>query len=213
VRGLHLQARLLCAAAQLLAAEQAGKAAAPSELSDAQRALEALSGRLASGPSAAPIDEAMRVRASCLSALTMVRRAVAQQAPAGGSADALLEQLSKAGHGQPTRDDRGVVITLRRVFAGTGLSAAGKRALSALAPIAQQHADFPLMVVLHQSQPVAAAAQERWRQRGQAVVSALGRAGVPVELAGTAQPVVDPHGRHVARNERVELVFVAPRQP
>jgi hypothetical protein len=55
-------------------------------------------------------------------------------------------------------------------------------------------------------------ARERDAARGRAVSAALTHAAgeheVAAQIAGAAQPVVDPRGKHRARNERVEIVFV-----
>ena len=68
VATLRLEARLLCTAAELLASERASTPgfARPDELTRAKTSLDALEKTLASGPSAAPIDQARRARADCL---------------------------------------------------------------------------------------------------------------------------------------------------
>lgn len=215
VNTLLLQARLLCAAGRLLSQSQAG--APPAELQDAVAKLDELEALLAEGPAAAPIDQATRCRAACLAGLTMARRANGNAKQATGAADALLTALSKAGHGKPRRDDRGVVVTLRDLFQGKTLSPAGTAALAAVAQVAKSHPSFPVMVVLHQRQgPRDARAKTLWDERGEVVVAALvkhlgdKRVG-KAHQAGTAAPLVDPKGPHAKRNERVELVFVAPR--
>jgi hypothetical protein len=213
VTTMRLQARLLCASATLLSEPITAERKAPTELAEALEQLAALDAALAEGPAAVPIDGAMRARAACLRALTAVRSKA--PAAAGTGPDALLEALSKAGHGAPRRDDRGVVVTLRHVFAGDGLSAKGRAALSAVAQVAKAHADVPLMLVLHQSKPLDDKAEKRWQDRAGILSQALSSAGARVgrvEMAGAAAPLVDPRGRHRARNERVELVFVA-RKP
>jgi hypothetical protein len=216
VATLRLQARLLCTAAGLLETTSSGKPAADQSvalrsLREAREQLGELDRVLASEPAAAPIDQAMRVRAACLSALTAARRSEASAPGEVGAADALLQRLSELGHGAPLRDDRGVVVTLRDAFDGEALTATAQQAIGELAKVVAEHPSFPVMIVLHQARPMDPGQQERWRQRGRAVAGQLTRPGAPVELGGVAQPVVDRRGRYAARNERVEIVFVAPR--
>lgn len=227
VAALRLQARLLCTAAALLGREAGaeGEGAAPphqgsggavspaAQLRDAQQQLTALEKLLADPPVAAPIDQAMRVRAACLRALTVARRAAGQAAGTVQSSDALLARLSELGHGAPLRDDRGVIVTLRHVFTGTELNAAGRRTLSDLAKVAGEHPAFPLLLVLHQARPPGAQDRATLEQRASVLKRALGRQHVAVEYAGAAQPEVDPRGKYAPRNERVEIVFVAPAGP
>jgi len=215
VAALQMQARLLCTAARLLTRSQ-DKTALPAELGEATTALAALEKLLDSGPAAAPIDQATRVRAACLAALTKVRRANNNSKVATGGADALLSKLSKLGLGAPRRDERGVAVSLRALFSGEKLTADGKKTLAQLATVAKAHHRFPMMVVLHaksESNPKQLAQQ---RARGRAVVAAFekvlgaGRLG-KAQLAGAAQPLVARDGKYAHRNERVEIVFVAPQ--
>jgi hypothetical protein len=159
----------------------------------------------------APIDEAMRVRAACLKALTLVRRALGASTRTGG-ADALLDELSRERLGKPQRDDRGVVVTLRELFDGDRLSEAGRDAVTALSRVGARHPTVPLLVVLHQRGGLDAGTRKRWEARGVQLVAALrkelGERVAAVELAGDAVPVVDPNGSYAARNERVDIVFV-----
>ena len=104
------QARLLCVATQLLSPASAG-------LSDDLAALDKLDTALGRSPDATPLDEAIRLRSACLGRLGTARRGATAAAPAGGIADALMAELSQAGGLAPSRDDRGVVVTLRGVFA------------------------------------------------------------------------------------------------
>jgi hypothetical protein len=211
VASLRVQARLLCGSARLLVAT--GKSAPP-ELAAADKSLSELDALAAKG-GAAPIDHATRARADCLRALTLVRRAAEDKARAAGAGDALLDALSKANVGDPRRDDRGVVITLRDVFAGEAVGSSAGKTLDTIAKVAGQHPGFPLLVVLHQARALDAAGERRWRERGDKLVTALKeRVKSPVggpEIAGAAAPVVDPRGKNAARNERVEIVFVTPQ--
>jgi uncharacterized lipoprotein NlpE involved in copper resistance len=213
VASLVLEARLLCSAARLLAkarGSETGFVPPTAEMTAGQTALTALEEQLKTNPSPAPIDQARRSRASCLSALSAVRRAKGATAKTGAGPDALLTAFSTADVGQPRRDDRGVVVTLR-AFDGDGVDQATKKTLAAALVVAAAHPTFPVMVVAHHRDDA-----DRWERRAQAVVKTLrdelGRTRVadPV-LAGAAAPLVDPKGKYAARNDRVEVVFVSPR--
>jgi hypothetical protein len=235
-RSLAVQARLLCTAAKLLAsggqgaaasAGEAGKAAAPDPkpLDEATAALAKVEADLGLGeggkpaPGPAPIDAATRARAGCLSALTGIRRAATPVSRAPGVGDALLSEISAMGTLSPSRDDRGVFVTLRGLFGGGkggagGLTPAAETKLGELGRIAAAHPAFPVEVVLHHDRPVPAKDAPAERARAEAVAKALGAAarGVRVESidAGNGAPVVDPAGADRARNARVEIVFVTP---
>ncbi|MEO7330154.1 MAG: hypothetical protein ABI193_16385, partial [Minicystis sp.] len=233
-RALSLQARLLCGAARLLlGAPLAAGATAPdpklsAQVDEAMDALGKVEAALAPPDAkappapvpAAPIDEATRVRASCLTALTAVRRASTPVSRAPGAGDALLAEISAMGSLAPSRDDRGVVVTLRGLFrdkAGKGASAlspAAETRLAELGRVAAAHPSFPVEVVLHQEKALDPRDEPAQRARAEAVAKALGAKapGVRVEpiLAGNVAPVVDPAGADRARNARVEIVFVTP---
>lgn len=215
-RALAVQARVLCAAARLLAADapkdsDAGKLA--STIDEATSAADKLDAAV--GPSAklAPIDEASRTRAACLSALTLVRRAKSPVNRAPGAGDALLSELSQAGSWAPSRDDRGVLVALRGLFSGDALSTAGDGKIAEVAKIAAAHPTFPIAVVVHAEKAPSAKEEASLRARADAVVAALKKNGVTKVtgvVAGAAAPVVDPHGKDKARNARVEIVFITP---
>jgi outer membrane protein OmpA-like peptidoglycan-associated protein len=221
-RALSLQARMLCAAARLLMVP-APPAAAPSapaapgalaaQLNEATQAVEKLDAELA-GQVAAPIDQASRVRAGCLAALTAARRAATPVSHAPGAGDALLAALSASGGWSPVRDDRGVVVTLRNLFAGSSLTPAGEGRLRELAQVAAAHPAFPIAVVLHSDrEPPSPRDDGVLRARADAVVGALRAAKVQrmeAVVAGARAPLVDPAGRERGRNARVEIVFVTP---
>jgi outer membrane protein OmpA-like peptidoglycan-associated protein len=213
-RSLALDARLLCAAARML-----GPDTPP--LSQAQAAVDDLDKRLTTQSRApAPIESAMRARAQCLAALTAARR------PAGttstlGKSDQLLSELSAMGGLSPVRDDRGVVVTLRNLFAQNQLTQDARDQLASLGRVAQAHPEFPVQVVVHAAGPRGkgpggkdSAASDQ--QRGDAVAKALVDAGagserIRVEPAGSAHPVIDPAiARDPIRNDRIEIIFVDP---
>jgi flagellar motor protein MotB len=217
-RSLAIEAKLLCGAARLVAADTTGVAEAEAELST----LEADLGRsnhgarrgvardaAADAAAAEPIDEAGAVRAHCLDVLTRARRAEGED----GRADSLLSELAAAGAWSPVRDERGVVVTLRGAFRGVELSDEGQASLKALGQVAAAHPGFAVQVVLHDAQPNVSVDSNA--KRAEAMVKVLVAAGasaarVKAELAGALAPVVDPAEPALrARNERVDIVFVA----
>jgi len=201
-RALTSQARLLCTAARLLDAKAA-------ELTQELTRVAELEAALAKPLKTAPIDDAVRLRSACLRHLTLARRPATRAAPGAGAADALLAELSQGGELHPFRDDRGVVVTLRGLFGNKGaLTADAQKLLTRLGRVAKAHPEFPVLVVIHSAKTAAA---EEAKQSVSAALTSAGATKVETANAGSAQPVVDP-GRpgSGARNERVEIVFVAP---
>jgi hypothetical protein len=207
-RSLGLDARLMCAAAKMLAPQTPG-------IDQAQAAVDELDRRIAAHPFPAPIDLAMRARAGCLSVLVRARR------PGGatssiGKADALLSDLSSEGARvpgiDPLRDERGVVVTLRGVSDPTGRA---HEPIATLARLAQAHPEFPVQVVVH-GQSSRADEIARQRALGAAIAKTMQDGGVApgrleVQAAGAAHPVIAPRTPAAAeRNSRVEIVFVDP---
>lgn len=212
-RSLTIEARLLCGAARLVGAQADG-------LADAEDEVGRLDARLRSPPSPAAtkgaaraevIDAAGLARAHCLDVLTRARRTAGHD---DGGADALLSELSASGGWDPTRDERGVVVTLRGTFQGTKLTDDGEAKLESLGRVAAAHPGFGVQVVVHDAQ-APAAKDESDARRADATVKALVTGGaaaarVKAELAGAGAPAVDPSdGRLRARNERIDVVFVA----
>jgi flagellar motor protein MotB len=202
-RSLATQARLICAAARLIAPEAAGLASADDEVTR-------LEDRLAKSPRPAPIDDAARARTRCLDVLTLTRRGTGDD---GGATDALLAELSAAGGWEPSRDERGVTVTLHDAFRAADLSGAVADRLKELGRVAAAHPHFAVQLVVHDaSAPVSGDTADA--KRAEAAVQALVGGGavssrVRAELAGASAPIVDPanaNGR--ARNERLEVVFV-----
>jgi outer membrane protein OmpA-like peptidoglycan-associated protein len=214
-RALAMEGRLLCAAAKLLGP---GDEKLRAQVDEAEAALGKVEAAL-SGPAvpAVPIDGATRARAGCLAALTAVRRASSPTSRAPGAGDALLAAISATGSFSPSRDDRGVAVTLRGIFSGAGaaLTAQGEQKLAELGKIAAAHPAFPLEVVIHSDKPAAGRDEEAQRARGEAVQKALEKAAgakakIAAVVAGNRAPVADPAGPDKARNARVEIVFVTP---
>jgi hypothetical protein len=220
-RSLAMQARLLCAAARLVTPDAAG-------LADADGEIVALEQRQPKGQRQATIDDAARARAHCLDVLTRARRGTADDA---GNADALLAELSAAGGWDPSRDERGVVVTLRDVFRGTELTVNATAKLKELGRVAAAHPLFAVQVVVHDAQAPAPAVDHAAAgtpgvrssdatdaKRAELAVQALvgggaAASGVRAELAGARLPIVDPSDpKERGRNERLEVVFVGSKR-
>ncbi|HWL86438.1 MAG TPA: hypothetical protein VNO21_11585 [Polyangiaceae bacterium] len=210
-RALATQARLLCGAARLLSPSLEGLADAEKEATDLEKKLEG-------NPRPAPIDAATHARISCLGVLTKVRRSAATT-PGDGQADALLAELSAAGNWSPARDERGVVVTLRDAFAksgGANLNGDGETKLRELGRVLAAHPSYAVQVVLHDATAPSAQEGTLDKQRADAaskvLASAAGSSRVQGEIAGARAPIVDPADIKLrARNARLEVVFVTPR--
>jgi hypothetical protein len=202
-RALALEARLLCVATQMLSADT------PRVVAAFQR-LDQIDAEIQKKPTRAPLDAAVRLRSDCLTELTLVRRAAASRAPEAETADALLDELGRAAL-EPRRDDRGVSVTLRDAFQGDTLTPAARERLVALGQVGKAHPTFPVLVVVHKGSGNAAA---RDTARAEAVQKILVEAGAPhvqAKTGGDALPITAPNrGDSAARNERIEIVFVAP---
>jgi flagellar motor protein MotB len=207
---LATQARLLCSAARLVSPQAPGLAEAEAAAADLEKKLEA-------SPRPAPIDAAGRARAACLGALTKARRAGAAEADA---ADALLGEISRASDPKaksvvdlaPSRDERGVVVTLRSLFkVGEKLTPEGETALKDLGRVAAAHPAFGVQVVIHDAGAPDVALNKK---RGDAIAKALQDGGAAaaktvVVQAGAKAPVFDPSdAKRREKNARVEIVFV-----
>lgn len=214
-QSLAVQARLLCSAARLVSAEAPGLAEAEAASADLEKKLDA-------SPRPAPIDAAARARAACLTALTKARRT---GAPDADQSDGLLGELSRSADPNatrttdltPTRDERGVVVTLRSLFSGAKaatLTTEAERTLGDLGRIAAAHPTFGVQVVLHDAAPPSAADVALGKKRGDAIAKALAGGGASaaktkVEQAGARAPVFDPaDAKRRDKNARVEIVFV-----
>lgn len=209
-RSMAAEGRLLCGAARLVAPNADGLAAADADLAAVTRKIDA-------GPSREAIDGAARARAHCLDVLTRSRRARRASPSQDGRdnewTDVLLSELSDAKGWSPSRDERGVVVTLRDVYRGAELTDDASTKLRDLGRVAAAHPGFAVQVVVHDA---AAAKDADDAKRAQAAVAALVAGGataarVDTELAGARIPVADPADARVrARNERLDVVFVEP---
>lgn len=215
-QSLATQARLLCSAARLVSPQAPGLTEADAVVADLEK-------KLATNPKPAPIDVAARARAGCLSVLTKARRA---GTPDNDSADALLGELSRASDANaaktadlaPSRDERGVVVTLRSLFPNASsetLSAEGDAVLRDLGRVAAAHPGFAVQVVIHDAAAPNAASTALDKKRGDAITKALTSGGaapakVKVDQAGAHAPVFDPaDAKRRDKNARVEIVFVS----
>jgi flagellar motor protein MotB len=209
-RSLATEATLLCGAARLVSADAAA-------LAEAEGNVAAVDAKLSAGapsrgqPVASLVDDAGAARALCLDLLTRARRAADH---GDGHADALLAELSASGGWDPTRDERGIVVTLRGGFAGAKLTDEGAARFEKLGRVAAAHPGVGVQVVVHDAQ-APAAKDEGDARRADAVARALVTGGAPTarvrtERAGARAPVVDPSDARLrGRNERVDVVFVS----
>jgi outer membrane protein OmpA-like peptidoglycan-associated protein len=227
---LSTQGRLLCVAARMLG--EAGAVKAPlARLDELDRELDA-------GKAQKALELATELRGECLRVISNARRqhsALSEPAPAVAAAapkavatatpatttspasaeaipaDLLLAELSTAGQ-LPSRDERGVSVVLRGVFAPDGkLNDSGRGQLQKLVAVAKAHPDFPVLLVGHTAVPDARATMDRQLGALENELQTLGVERVASHDAGARQPLLPaqlPRARE--RNQRIELVFVAP---
>jgi hypothetical protein len=220
-RALVGDARLLCVAAQLLQGDA-------EKVRKQLEAVATLEREIEQSWRTVPIDAASKARSECLSLLSAARRSNAASTAAPGNAaspavapmqpvgaamqpvDMLLDELSRAGQ-QPQRDDRGVVVTLRNGFENNHLAAAAQKRLTELARVANAHAQYPVLLVLHQARGKPTAADTEKLNSARQALQSAGVSAVQAELAGSNQPLVPTsHPRAASENARLEVVFVAP---
>lgn len=229
---LSAQARLLCVGARLLGEE--------ARVTPVVARLDELDQKLATGAEAKSIETATDLRSECLAIISEIRRrntapaarqpnaaapnaeaprAAPQASPraaAGSSAaplpaDVLLEELSAVG-AAPSRDERGVSVALRDLFGPDGkLTERARPEIDRLVRVAAAHPDFPVLLVGHSSSDRGSADVERQLELLRTALAASGVAELGVASVGDRQPLLpqrSPAAR--ARNQRIELVFVAP---
>jgi hypothetical protein len=203
-RTLLAEAKWMCGAAQLLASETEG-------LSDATKAVENLEGASKGTASSSAIDTHARARATCLAVLTKARSSLPPTQPSDPS-DSLLEELSKSGHPNssstnaatdllPSRDERGVIVTVASAFQGDTLSSHAESLLRDLGRIAAAHPAFALQLVMYTNGDAASPNKPRER----ALTDALVKGGAPF-----ARIQVQRVAAGLARSDRTDLVFVSP---
>jgi hypothetical protein len=211
---LATQGRLLCVAARMLGEVDA--------VQQPLARLDTLDRELEAGKGARALETATELRSQCLGVISNARRQQSQAsaparnvaaAPASSTApaDRVLAELSAAGQA-PARDERGVAVVLRDVFAADGgLSTAGRAQLQRLSETAKAHPDYPVLLVGHTSGGTARVAMERQLAALTRELTALGIERVAAHDAGARQPLLPPQlPRARERNQRIELVFVAP---
>ncbi len=205
-RALTMEARLLCGSARLVSTDDATTKA----IADVEKEVAAVEAQIEAKPHPAPIDAAARVRAKCLDRLTNARRV----SHGATDPDTLLAELSASGGLDPSRDERGVVITLRDLFEGASLAAHADEKLAELGRVAAAHPDMGVQVVVNDATTPTKADEAMDAKHADAVVTALVRGGATVahvksELAGVRAPIVDPGDvARRGRNARVDVVFV-----
>jgi outer membrane protein OmpA-like peptidoglycan-associated protein len=209
---LSTQGRLLCVAARLLGEAEAVK--------EPLARLDELDRELDGGKPPKALEQATDLRGQCLRVISSVRRRQSRAAPPPAApaaqapsvpADLVLAELSAAGQA-PARDERGVSVVLRDVFAPDGsLNDAGRTQLARLAETAKAHPDFPLLLVGHTGSAGARPAMDRQLAALGSQLSALGVERFSAHDAGSRQPLLPPQlPRARERNQRIELIFVAP---
>lgn len=205
-RAIVMDARLLCVSARLVSEK------ATVELSQAEHDVQQLETALTGTPRPAPIDEARRARAACLSALTSVRRLSAQPA-SSGVADVVLAELSSKTGQAPFRDDRGVVIALPVETRGPDLDAKARRVLDTFTTVAQAHPEFPVLAVILTRARAGSVPAQTARARLQVIAKILADSGIRSERLHTelaevpSSPASTPG---LGEGERIELVLVSP---
>lgn len=109
----------------------------------------------------------------------------------------------------PTRDERGIVVTLRDTFRGSQVAPDAATKLEALGRVAAAHPDVAVQIVVHDAVP-----QGGGDDRAKAAAALVVKSGAKADrlatvMAGARTPVVDPSDlRNRGRNARLELVFV-----
>ncbi|MGE0321388.1 MAG: hypothetical protein AB7K71_12975 [Polyangiaceae bacterium] len=197
-RALAAQARLLCVSAWLIAPDT-------KDIKASIESADALAKTLEKSPKPAPIDDAIKLRTSCLKQLTLARRAATAEARASSEQDELLKALSDRGGLDPHRDDRGIVVTLRGLYQGNKLASGAKERLEALAKVAKANPRFPLLVSVHEGGADVKASELA------KTLSDLGAPKVEARGIGDRLPLVPSKLRGAAqKNARIELVFVSP---
>jgi outer membrane protein OmpA-like peptidoglycan-associated protein len=227
---LSAQARLLCVGARLLGEEL--------RVAPVLARLDELDQKLTSGAEAKSIETATELRSECLDIISEIRHQNSKPAarpsgavPASGKAssdappanaaalasaaplpaDALLEELSAVG-AAPSRDDRGVAVSLRDLFGPDGkLTERARPELERLVRVAGAHPEFPVLLVGHSSSERGTVEVGRQLELLRTALADSGVSRLAVASVGDRQPLLpqrSPSAR--ARNQRIELVFVAP---
>jgi outer membrane protein OmpA-like peptidoglycan-associated protein len=228
---LSAQARLLCVGARLLGEER--------RVTPVIEQLDELDRQLASGAESKSIEAASLLRSRCLDAISEIRRqnSAPSARPSGPApatpdtptstrtvpvanetraiaprpADVLLDELSAAG-AAPSRDDRGVAVSLRGLFGADGkLTERARSELARLVRVSEAHPDFPVLLVGHSGSDRSATELGRQLQLVRTALADSGVSKLAVESVGDRQPLLPARSPlSSARNQRIELIFVAP---
>ncbi len=199
-RAIVTQGSLLCVSARLVEPNRNALPALMAKADELRKKLDTAA--------PAPIDDATALRSDCLRELTLARRPRAQANPSQGESDTLLAELSRADF-LPFRDDRGVVVTLHALREGGKLSGRIGEKLADLGRVAKAHPEFPILVVSHDAR--AGAKDDGLSTQAVDALKAAGATRVEAKSAGSTTPIVPPDRVGAAgRNERLEIVFVAP---
>lgn len=196
-RAITESARLFCAAARLLAPNDAGTL-------EATQKTDGLFTNLDTLPAHQALSEAMTQRVRCLSALSKLRRKTARSSADPG--DELLASLSPSFTDlRPHRDDRGVVLTARGAWDGRQLTSSGRSWVERIGKLAEARS-LPLLVVLHPADKGgSASATAATDELSQALPHAA------IITTSTPAPGLDdfPNTQRDAAR-RIEFIFVTP---
>jgi outer membrane protein OmpA-like peptidoglycan-associated protein len=126
-------------------------------------------------------------------------------------ADMLLDELSAAG-AAPSRDERGVAVSLRELFGSDGsLTETARAELARYGQVAGRHPDFPVLLVGHSASAGGKGDVERQLAAVSSALTSSGVSKVEVWSVGDREPLLPPRSPTArVRNQRIELVFVAP---
>jgi outer membrane protein OmpA-like peptidoglycan-associated protein len=198
-------ARLLCITAKLLSGRESPSG---NDVTAALSEVDEVEAKLAAGKFPVSLRDAMRARSRCQQLLAEVRRPTRLSSPTSEQPDQLFVELTEAGYA-PSRDDRGIVVTLNDAFVGDGLDKQLVPKLTDLGRLAQSHDQTPLLVVTHSKKGDPKPSDQ---QRADAVAAKLQQAGVKnlqAQAVGGRLPIAQNSDLGAARrNERLEVIFV-----
>jgi hypothetical protein len=202
---LYREAQVLCTGARLIGAPEADYKPLLGEL-------ETLGTRLEQGSSERDIfPKASALRARCLKTLTDLRASRSLAEPESAENDIFLEEAT-ALELPAQRDDRGIVVSLSQILAGTELSETTRAELRKAAKLALGHKNAPVVMVVHTSVAAENPKASAWGEAAKGIFAAEGAPPVEVVLAGHNSPLVARQSSGAAAlNRRIEVVFVTPR--
>ena len=134
--------------------------------------------------------------------LTQTRRPTTQKNPASAATDTLLARLSDASL-EPSRDDRGVVVTLRTPFGKDDqLKGEAKTRLTELASVAKANPSFPVQVVVHSGTKLPPARETLRADRAASALKEGGAPSVEAHAVGTSPARPRPRALGWLRTKR-----------